>query len=1198
MTVFDEPAPPLPVVHGLTPEQEVAVGQRTGGLLVSANAGSGKTRVLVERIVAAVLEDGLAAGSLLAITFTEKAAGELRARARRAFLDRGALEAARDVESAWISTIHGFCARVLRAHAVAAGLDPAFVVLDEATSRALRGEAWDAVLAAFLDATGPDADERLELVAGWGADRLRLAVVEVHDVLRARGLTGPRLPPYAPPRTVAAACVALDAARGTLLAELEGAGEGASVRAARDALGACALVVAAPEDVHAGALGALTVSKRGRALQTPAADAYRARLEELSQALVDRDARGAHHALDELLQRFAAAYAERKGLRGALDFEDLELRARDLLAAQPAIARGYGERFARVMVDELQDTNALQLELIAALGVPDVFLVGDALQSIYGFRQADVEVFRGLRRRHAAEGTARTLTANFRSHPDLLELVNGAFGADVHDDYVPLVAGLGGAGADGEPPRAELLLVDRAWDDPTQPAAALVPALEEGATPGTRPSRLAEARAIARRLRELVDAGTPAGSIAVLARTASELGTVERALQREGLATLASAGRGYWLRQPVQDLCSWLQVLANPHDDLALLGVLASPLGGLGADALAHVAAVARATRRAPWEVLDDPALLDRLERADALRLRRVVARLLAERADAPRHRLDELIERAVRLTGYDLHVLRLPGGRRRLANVHKLEGLAAAHEASAGRDLRGFLDHVRAEVDAEAREAEAPIELGGLQAVQLMTIHAAKGLEFGTVVVCDLGRQANGTTPDVLVGGSQVGLRLVRLGAPTANALAYDELRARAQAADRAEERRVLHVALTRAEERLILAGAVDLARGWPRESTTAPVLSWLGPRLGEDLPARLAAEGELLLDELRPGGRVRLLARAVSATTAPETLGLAAPAEEQLALDLGGAADPPPAPTPPSARRPARAAATGVADDALDDLPPAPAAVAPPVHLSYTSLTDHAACGYRYYLRRVLALPEAEPPPEALALEAHPEGLDPRLRGTLIHALLERAPDLTAPPGPADLEAVLAADGRAPLEAAQAADVLALAGAFAPTALARRARDAPTVLREAGFDLALHAAGASADAPLLTGVVDLLALEADGTALVLDYKSDGLPDDIDASGLERRVEAHYAALQAGAARVEVHHVHLERPDLVVRATYAAADAGALRAWVLDRAAPLLRGEFPVSPEPHLGLCARCPGRGTLCSWPEEESLRVLPET
>src|SRR4051812_18314730 len=179
----------------LTPAQMAAVEQRSRSLLVSANAGSGKTSVLVERFVRAVREDGVDAARILAITFTEKAAGELRERLRARFLELGDREAARATEGAFVATIHGFCSRVLRAHAVAAGLDPRFAVLDEPRAARLRERAFGDALRGFLADGG---QEPLDLVAAYQADPLRRMILGVHDALRSEGHERPRLPHVAP----------------------------------------------------------------------------------------------------------------------------------------------------------------------------------------------------------------------------------------------------------------------------------------------------------------------------------------------------------------------------------------------------------------------------------------------------------------------------------------------------------------------------------------------------------------------------------------------------------------------------------------------------------------------------------------------------------------------------------------------------------------------------------------------------------------------------------------------------------------------------------------------------------------------------------------------------------------------------------------------------------------------------------------
>ncbi len=1200
-------------MNALTPEQRAAVEQREGPMLLSANAGSGKTSVLVERFVAAVLEDGIAPAQLLAITFTDKAAGELRSRGRERLAATGERAAARDVERAQISTIHGFCAGVLRAHAVAAGLDPGFTVLPTSTTRALRERAFDAALAALLaDADGAPRTAALDLAAAWGPDRLRSAVVAAHDALRAQGQTVPRLPPCVPRITEAAATEALRRTTVAFAAELETARTGVkTVDAARGVLAECFSVLGGAGPARE-ALAGLKVARGAAELKTRACGEWVDAVARVGEAFDDREAAVAHALLDETLTAFAAAYAAGKRELSGLDYDDLQLFTRDLLRDEPAVAQSYADRFTRIMVDEFQDTNRLQLDLIGRLDRANLFLVGDELQSIYGFRLADVALFREQRAAHDARGQARILATNWRSRPELLETINGAWGAAVHDGYVPLVPGRApdetqGMGPDRSSaesgrPRTELLVTSDAWDAPDLDAR-LAGELAHGMPAGARPSRLAEARAIARRVRALVDAGEcTEADVVVLVRAATDLHVFERALEREGFATLAGGGRGYWLRQPVQDLTSYLGALVNPRDARALYGALASPLCGLSSDGLAHVAAVARAGSDA-WRAVRSVALAQRLSAADAATLEAFLVRFTVERTAAPRFGLDELIERAVLASGYDLHVLRLPGGRRRLANVHKLLRLAAEYEAVHGRDVRGFIDHATAEVEADAREAEAPVELGGAPAIALMTIHAAKGLEFGVVVVADLGRKSRAEAGDLLVKDDRIGLRLLRLGAKPTPALHHRALADEANAAAAAEERRIMHVAFTRARERLVLSGVVPIGDGWPKRGTTACPLSWIGPRLGERLPARLPAEPDLVLDHDDGHGRIHLAVRLVAPETAPATLGLAAPPPPGAQLGLFAGEGAPAVPADAAEEEAGALFAAGLTAALTDpaaglEAPasvPALAPAPPPVPtLSYSSLSAHARCGYRFYLERVLRLPATEPPPAARArAEA---GLDPRARGSIAHLVLEEL-DLRGAAVPA-AEALQAMGARFDAEPtlAEAREIAGLLERFlAASPLLGRLRAARRVRLEAPFVLPLP----SPEGPLLTGVLDVLADEGDGGALVVDWKTDRLGGEHPEALVARAYaiqQAIYAlaVLAAGAAEVEVAYAFLECPELVVGARYRPADVPALWERVLARAQPVLDGSFPVSPEPHLALCAGCPGRGGLCSHPLERTDRA----
>ncbi len=1128
--------------RSLTAEQSDAVRRRTGSLLLEANAGSGKTSVLVERFVRSVLEDGVRPSRILAITFTERAAGELRARVRQRFVELNRRDEARETEAAWVSTIHGFCARVLRAHAIAAGLDPAFTVLDEAAARPLRDRAWDEALARLLG--GARGAAALDLVAAYDADRLRTAIAGVHDALRSAGQTRPRLPRargLADPQRLLAP---LQAARAAAAAELARAGDGKVVGVARERLERCAELLASAAPGEAAAeLGEMKLALSANALKTPVCDAYRAALDAYVTACRDARAAAALALLDELLGDYADAYADAKHARAALDFDDLELHARDLLDAHPALRDSYAGRFERVMVDELQDSNPLQLELFGALDRDDLFLVGDERQSIYGFRHADVDVFRRLRDEFAAGGRVATLATNFRSHGAILDTINAAFAPRFGAGFVALRAG-----RETEPsgePLVELLITDQAgWEE-----------VELGAVrPGTKAWRQAEARLLAQRVRELVDAGLHRPQdVVVLMRALGDLPVFERALEDQDLLTMSVGGRGYWGRQVVRDLCAWLAALANPRDETALLGVLASPLVGLSSDGLAHVAGAGGSANM--WRAIEhDAALRERLAAGDRERLASFAARFAAERALAPRLGLDELLRRVVDATGYDLHVLSLAGGERRLANIHKLLRLAAAFERDRGRDVRGLADLATAELEAEARETDAPVELGDVKAVRLMSIHAAKGLEFPVVCVADLGRQRPGDgDEDLLVSGDEVGLRLVGLDGSSEKTLAYERLRDRARERAAREEERVMYVALTRARERLLVSGAAPLGN-WPREGPKASPLAWLGPALlGGDLGALPGAD-EPVRDVAFGGARVRC------AVNRPDTVGRVlrheslAPAGSRLPIAV------PPAP---------RATA-----------PERPGAPDPPRALSYSRLAAWKQCGYRYYLQRVLGLPEAAPSGPAAAAGA----LDPRTRGSIVHALLEH-------PGLDPARA--AADMGAQLDAEQVADVARLAAAFGDSPLARRIERARSVHRE-------HAFGVALAGTLLTGVVDVLARERGGQ-LVVDYKTDGLQPDTDLAayaeqryGVQRRVYA-LAVLRSGAARVEVAYAFLERPAEPICARFEARDAERLERELLALAAGLLAGEYPVTATPHRELCETCPGRRALCSYEEELTLRPL---
>jgi ATP-dependent exoDNAse (exonuclease V) beta subunit len=1087
-----EQHPPEPFGIGFTEEQTEAVRRRDEPILLSAAAGSGKTSVLVERFVQAVCADGLKPASVLAMTFTDRAAGELRARVRSRLLELGEREAARDTEAAFIGTFHGFCARLLRMHPLPAGLDPDFSVLDAGRAALLRVRAYEDALVEFL---GDGDAAPVDLLAAYGVDQVRATIERLHAELRSRGQRRPRLPVRA--------------------------GEPGESRDDLDALAAVAL-------------------------------------------------------FDRLLGLFSECYERRKQARAALDFDDLELIAGELLAANDELRASWSESFELLMVDEFQDTNPRQLAILRALERGNLFTVGDELQSIYGFRHADVRLFRERRAELAAAGGALALRSNFRSRAEVLAAVNAVF-AERFEEFSALLH------ARREDPAAsarlgaavELLLTSSTDQWKSHPGAEAIAA----GLPYAPLPRQAEARLLAQRVRELVDAGeAQPGEVVVLLRATGDIETFERALQLQGLRTLASVGT-FWGRQQIADLHSYLRALANPRDEEALYATLASPLAGLSRNGLALLAGVDRAGRSTLW----DTALSlcrgggGELDEPDSAVLEGFCEWFQREREEAGGRGISQLLERAIARSGYIQHVLALDWSERRLANIHKLLRLARNFEAQEGRDLRAFVDHVEHLKGASASEPEAPVEGVEPDTVRLMTVHAAKGLEFPVVCLADLGRRPPSPQDRLFVEGERLGLRLRRPGqGEGVKTLEFQELREEHRVREREEENRVFYVAMTRARERLVLSGAVDFAK-WPEERDSSPPINWLGPALCPDLPALgQAGAGVYTLPAGEGGPTVRVVLSDPSA--------------------YGAILREPPAETDPQAREPARSG--GLSAGPVPGAPaPGTRAVAPvaglPPTLSYTSLALLERCGYRYYLERVLRMPE-----EPLAGAAPASGeLEARARGTLVHRLLETH-DLAAPAGPDERQVSETAaslglkTGRE--ESGRIAALLsdALASPLGRRLAAARRRRAEHPF---AFSVAEHA-------PLITGVIDLLCEEADGTALVVDYKSDRLAAGADTERLVARDYAvqrllyALAVLREGALVVEVIHWFLERPEEPAVARYTLTERPSLEEQLARRLADDWAEPFAVTRRPHRGLCMSCPGRGGMCSWSEQETMREDP--
>jgi ATP-dependent helicase/nuclease subunit A len=1091
-------------------EQQLAAVEAGGEVFVSAGAGTGKTAVLVERVVRAVCDRGLDVDSILVITYTRRASGELRTRIRAALAERGRHDLARRLDGAWISTIHGFCARLLKAHPLAAGLDPRFRELDEAQAAVLRSEAFREALAEFC---GGDEPQRLELLATYGSDRLRRMLTSVYETLRAAG------------RELDLA-VAARPELGERVEELRVtatslAGDPEATEAQHRS--ATELLELLARDRRPDRLMSLT----GFKARGDRAASYCEALAAVEQAALDEAAARDRALLQELLTLFAERYAEAKRRESALDFEDLQLEARDLLRSQPELRAREQARFRSILVDEFQDTNRLQTEIVELLRTPEteLFFVGDEFQSIYGFRHADVQVFR--ERREAAEQPL-SLTLNYRSRPEVLAAVNELFGSHFGGEFQDLAAA------------AE-------FPDPVfgHPVELLVTDKESYKDSGVH-WRRGEARAVARRVRELVDGGaaTP-GEIVLLFAAGTDAEWYEDELRRAGLPTYRATGKGYFGQQQVADLLAYLRLLHNRYDDVALLSVLASPLVGVSNDALALLRRVA--SKRPLFSGLEHalpPGLAERderLMRAFRQRYDRLVEAM-------PRLSLERLCEQVVAEHDYDLAVLAQWDGRRRYANLRKLARLARSYEELRGPDVEGFVRFVAEQEAIGARELEAVAEEEGSDAVRLLTIHAAKGLEFKVVIVADAGRDRVPPSPDEILAlpDGRFGFRVADpVTAKRRGAFDYEAVKEARQEAERAERLRLYYVAMTRAKERLIVSGSVDL--GSERETPTP--IAWVLERLAAD--EELAQAGDAPVELVR--GDARLLVRLDRFR--PERTAAEPEAEGQGQLALFAALE----------EAPVAAAAP--------ELPPLVALPEPPLYrvrkLSFTALSLFEQCAYKYFARYGLGMSERPVEGDGTGEMSGTE------IGSAVHALLEEI-DLAAPLVP-ELED-------------EDELIRRFLAAYCESDLARRVASLTGVEKERHFTF-------EHDGVLVHGYLDAFHL-ADGRALVVDYKTNALgeasPEEIVEQDyrLQRLVYA-LACFRAGAEEVEVVYHFLERPDAPVEAVFSHADVPELEAELSTAIARIQAGEFP--PTPSEFACAGCPALDLVCAGPRLRS--GLPE-
>lgn len=1138
-----------------TQDQQRAIEARGSALLVSAAAGSGKTKVLTERLMGYITEEPpKSIDSFLVITYTRAAAGELRSRIMEELTARMAADPANTalrrqyalVSRAQISTIHGFCAALIRENCLPLELTPDFKIVDEGRTAAMKQAALDKTLESCYDRIDRDPGLR-ELVDTVGAGRDDRRLAELILTLHGKMQSHPYPHLWAEQQRTALYAEGITDPKDTVWGRylLDTAGQTADYWAENmeELLG----IMALPEYDYIGKKCAPSIGETADALRNFAAaaklgwdkaaehstipfprmvaprnpehpelverikarrDACKKAVSKLgadfaqSGAEVLTDMRKTAPAMDALLRltmEFDAAFAADKKRRGLVDYSDLEHFAARLLSdtdGNPTdLARQISLRYTEIMVDEYQDVSAVQ-ELIfncISKNGTNLFTVGDVKQSIYRFRLADPGIFTNKYLTYhdygdAPEGAPRRvlLRENFRSRRQILEGANAVFdnimspqlGELTYDDNARL---RWGAKYEGDVPVPQICLIAAETDED-----------DEGITA----SHEVEADFVACAIRKLIDARTPVTvdgvrrparyeDIVLLMRSANTVvNTYRKALEARGIPVRSEQGGGFWSAPEVTTMMALLSVVDNPRQDVPLVTVLRSAYVGFTPDELAHVRA---ADKKACF--YDALVQSSDLPKAAAFLHKLELWRTVA--ADLP---LRELLWRVLDDLSVTAVTSAMTDGQARRRNLMAFIDLATQFEATGYQGLRRFVVWL-------GRQAESGVEpevrcADGSNAVQIMSVHKSKGLEFPIVFLCDTARRFNKTdSTDTVLVHPQMGLGPKVID--TERGIEYYSMPRRAlirkmNRETLSEEMRLLYVAMTRPKEYLFMTGVLkDPAKTVDklRPLVTAPV----SPQVLESASAPINWLIEAALADREEHLRLNVVSHSIAAGEREEgeQAETEVPVDEEALTQL---------------RR------------KLSYVYPHGDAVELPSKLTATEL-KYLRDGDEEAAELVRSGPRSF---RKFRAGGDAERLTAAEKGTATHLVFQHIDYMAA----VDLDSVrteiarLEARGILNARQAKAVDAPQIAGFFTSPA-GRLMREGDRVLREFKFSLLRPASeyfpGAADDEVLLQGVIDC-AVEKDGRYTIIDYKTDNVNSETvwDRAALySSQVEAYAEAME-----------------------------------------------------------------------------------
>ncbi len=776
----------------LTPEQKQAA-EATGSLAVTAGAGTGKTRMLAERYLYHVREHRLSPLSVVAVTFTEKAAAELRSRIRTTLVKHVTDDSViAEVEAAQISTIHALAARICRDFYDIAGISADFAVLNETESPLWFGEKFAEAITHL----------NLEVVDAIGHRKLIWLLQELlKDPLASeKALTHQPSDWYALLKTAQdeaiqtlirsdewrEACGAIEECSGLGTDKLE------EIRIALRGL-----ITRDQTEVEIDGLSAILKGFRsnlgsGKNWDPATLERLRrcifafkekvkiaAEVCSLSFGPVDDDLAVRLPLLGNAFRETRDYIAAQKVREKVLDFNDLEHYALKVLENQEA-RKHYSVRWKAFLIDEFQDTNPVQAEIIGRLTENAIVsIVGDEKQSIYGFRGADVEVFSNVREEIIRGGGSDiSLERTFRAHAGLVRVMNEVFRPVLGNLHQELTA---------------------AKDKTTfEPPFIRFAAVEEQKGSSEPQRRVLEARYTADQIDDLHHRGVPYSEIAILSRRWEPLNTYLDVLSARGIPAVNAGGGSLLATIEARDVYSLLLFAADPHDDIALVSVLRAPFFAFS-DRVLYEAARSLTEGASWWDLIREiPAF------AGAVSTLHEVLTISKTRS------AETVIRFADKLTGYSAVIANLPQGQRRLADLEGVFDVLRKLALRGRGDVFGVVRYLRELYKTDIALPRPAVDPG--EAVVLMTIHRAKGLEWPVVFVPDLSSQAGGGSLPILIDTDLgVGFKLDDDDNTKQEPVIYGLIKARRKARELEEARRILYVAITRAKDKVYLTAGKE---------------------------------------------------------------------------------------------------------------------------------------------------------------------------------------------------------------------------------------------------------------------------------------------------------------------------------------------------------------------------------------------------